>query len=182
MAVFMLDDVAGGVEVVVFPETFGEARIARRSGCDAAGARQVREGRGVGAARGDRADADGGAEGAHDARGGHPPVGPDARPRRSSKRSPSCSRGIAAIAASTSSSTCPAPARRCAFAPTSRSGSGRPNAWSSEVEQLCGAGSVELTLMRLGLGSSMRAESPGILACRDCWTPASGTTSIRLDH
>ena len=63
MAVFMLDDVAGNVEVVVFPETLPEARRPGRKRRHAARARQARKRRRVGAHRRHRADADRGAQG-----------------------------------------------------------------------------------------------------------------------
>ena len=97
MAVFMLDDIAGGIEVVVFPETFGKCGHLIAGRRDAARPRQAREGRRNGAHRRDRAAADLAAQGADDARGGDPP----ARPRRATRwrRSPSCSRATAATAA-----------------------------------------------------------------------------------
>ena len=58
MAVFMLDDVAGNVEVVVFPETFAKHGACDRERRDAARARQARKRRRVGAHRRHRADAD----------------------------------------------------------------------------------------------------------------------------
>ena len=58
MAVFMLDDVAGDRRNRRVPGDLRQARRADRGGRDAAGPRQVREGRGVRPARRDRADAD----------------------------------------------------------------------------------------------------------------------------
>jgi len=68
MAVFMLDDIAGGIEVVVFPETFGKHGHLIAGGRDAAGAREVRERRGIGAPGRNRAAAHLDAQGADDAR------------------------------------------------------------------------------------------------------------------
>ena len=128
------------------PRDVRQARLAHRGRRDAAGPRQVREGRGVGAARRDRADADGGAERADDARGGDPPVASRRTAGRSSRRSRSSCRGIAAIAGSTWSSTSRDRSRRCACAPTSRSGSGRPSGWSPKSSSCAGGvGGVAMT-------------------------------------
>ena len=75
MAVFMLDDIAGGIEVVVFPGDLRQVRAPHRGRRDAARPRQVREGRGDRAHRRHRAPADFAAQGADDARGRDPPEG-----------------------------------------------------------------------------------------------------------
>ena len=136
MAVFMLDDVAGGVEVVVFPETFGkhgslietDAMLLVRGKLenDEESARLVATELMPIAALKERTTREVAI---------HCPCRRTAG--RPSRRWRSCSRGIAATAVSSSSWTS-RPPRRCASAPTSRSASGRRSGSSPRSSRSAG--------------------------------------------
>ncbi len=144
MAVFMLDDVDGSVEVVVFPETFGKHGILIDSRRHAARPRQTRKRRRVGAAGGHRAPAHRRADGADDPRSGDPPEGAAAWPaglRGAGRAAVAAPRRSARVRSSSTSAAPTAPLRVRAEVTQRVKPSERLVA---EVEQLCGTGSVEL--------------------------------------
>ena len=157
MAVFMLDDVAGSVEVVVFPETFGkhgalieaDAMLLVRGKFekDDESARLVAT----------ELHADRGAQGADDARSGRSTCRCRRTAGRRSRRSPSCCRGIAATAASPSSSTCKATATPLRVRADVAQRVRPSERLVAEVEQLCGAG-IGGAAMRL-IGDRHRASA-----------------------